>query len=58
MAKRYFKLPRVQDLNKGQDSVLMLPKKGQHLIVGGPGTGKSVVALLRVIKCRDENDYI
>ena len=48
MAKRTFKLPGVQDLNKDQDSVLMLPKEGMHLVVGGPGTGKSVVALLRV----------
>jgi len=58
MAKRTFKLPGVQDLNKDQDSVLMLPKEGMHLVVGGPGTGKSVVALLRVIKFREEKDYI
>ena len=58
MAKRAFKLPGVQDLNKDQDSVLMLPKAGQHLIIGGPGTGKSVVALLRVMQFRDDNDYI
>jgi DNA helicase IV len=44
---RYFSLPGIQDLNKDQDEALALPLEGQHLIVGGPGTGKSVVALLR-----------
>lgn len=44
---RRFDLPGIQDLNKDQDAALALPMEGQHLIVGGPGTGKSVVALLR-----------
>ena len=44
---RRFTLPGIHDLNKDQDEALALPMEGQHLIVGGPGTGKSVVALLR-----------
>ena len=44
---RRFALPGIQDLNKDQDEALALPLEGQHLVVGGPGTGKSVVALLR-----------
>jgi len=44
---RRFSLPGIHDLNKDQDEALALPLEGQHLIVGGPGTGKSVVALLR-----------
>jgi superfamily I DNA/RNA helicase len=44
---RRFALPGIHELNKDQDEALALPVKGQHLIVGGPGTGKSVVALLR-----------
>jgi len=44
---RRFSLPGIHDLNKDQDEALALPEEGQHLIVGGPGTGKSVVALLR-----------
>ena len=44
---RRFRLPGIHDLNKDQDEALALPVEGQHLIVGGPGTGKSVVALLR-----------
>lgn len=44
---RRFSLPGIHELNKDQDEALALPLKGQHLIVGGPGTGKSVVALLR-----------
>lgn len=58
MAKRKFKLPGVEDLNKDQDRVLRLPEDGQFLIVGGPGTGKSVVALLRAMKFSDGKDYI
>ena len=52
---REFKLPGIQDLNKDQDEALALPLEGQHLIVGGPGTGKSVVALLRARRLADNN---
>ena len=52
---RQFKLPGIQDLNKDQDEALALPLEGQHLIVGGPGTGKSVVALLRARRLADNN---
>ena len=45
--RRVFRLPGIEELTKEQESVLALPLDGQHLIVGGPGTGKSVVALLR-----------
>lgn len=55
--KRKFKLPGVDDLNKDQDRVLRLPEDGQFLIVGGPGTGKSVVALLRTMKYHKNGDY-
>ncbi len=54
---RKFKLPGIDDLSKDQDKVLRLPEDGQFLIVGGPGTGKSVVALLRARKYHDNNDY-
>ncbi len=57
MAKRRFRLPGVEELNKDQDRVLRLPEDGQFLVVGGPGTGKSVVALLRAIKFSD-GDYV
>lgn len=56
MGKRKFRLPGEEDLNKDQDRVLALPEDGQYLIVGGPGTGKSVVALLRVLKFQDNLD--
>lgn len=52
---RRFTLPNAQDLSKDQDAALALPLDGQHLIVGGPGTGKSVVALLRVRRLAAEN---
>jgi superfamily I DNA/RNA helicase len=58
MAKRPFKLPGVEDLNKDQDRVLRLPQDGQFLIVGGPGTGKSVVTLLRTLKYYEKNTYV
>lgn len=57
-ALRKFKLPGVDDLNKDQDRVLRLPEDGQFLIVGGPGTGKSVVALLRILKYIKNNNYV
>ena len=47
MAKRKFELPGIQDLSKEQEAARALPSEGQHLIVGGPGTGKSVLALIR-----------
>ena len=47
MAARRFSLPDIQDLTKEQERARLLPKEGCHLIVGGPGTGKSVLALLR-----------
>ena len=52
---RVFKLPGIHELSKGQDAALALPLEGQHLIVGGPGTGKSVVALLRARRLAREN---
>ncbi len=37
---------------------MALPEDGQHLIIGGPGTGKSVVSLLRALKYHENNDYV
>ena len=62
MAKRRFELPGIQDLSKEQEAARALPKKDkegqglQHLIIGGPGTGKSVVALLRAQRHQREGD--
>ena len=38
---------RFELLSKEQDLVFNLPLTGQYLVVGPPGTGKSVVALHR-----------
>ncbi len=48
MTKRAWALPDIQELSKEQERARLLPMAGRHLIVGGPGTGKSVVALMRV----------
>ena len=56
MARRKFELPGIQDLSKEQEGVRALPKEGQHLIVGGPGTGKSVLALIRARRHQREGD--
>ena len=56
MAKRSFELPGIQDLGKDQEAARALPKEGQHLIIGGPGTGKSVLALLRAGRHQRERD--
>ncbi len=59
MAKRRFELPGIQDLSKEQEAARALPKEGQHLIVGGPGTGKSILALIRTRRHqRDGDDYL
>ena len=59
MARRKFELPGVQDLSKEQEAARALPKEGQHLIVGGPGTGKSVLALIRSRRHqRERDDYL
>ncbi len=58
MAKRKFKLPGIHEYTKDQDKVNRLPSEGQFLIVGGPGTGKSVVALQRVLKYKTDNNYM
>jgi DNA helicase-2/ATP-dependent DNA helicase PcrA len=52
---RKFALPGIHELNKDQDGALALPTEGQHLIVGGPGTGKSVVALLRARRLAEDH---
>tara|TARA_Y100000589_G_scaffold263877_1_gene254441 strand:- start:850 stop:2028 length:1179 start_codon:yes stop_codon:yes gene_type:complete len=50
---RKFKLP--DRFNKDQDRVNDLPLEGRFLVIGAPGTGKSVVALLRVRKAVEAN---
>ena len=54
--RRRFELPGIQDLSKEQEAVLALPTEGQQLVVGGPGTGKTVVALLRARRHQREQD--
>ena len=56
MAKRKFQLPGIQDLSKEQEAVRALPKEGRHLIIGGPGTGKSVLALIRARRHHGDGD--
>lgn len=52
---RRFTLPGIHELNKDQDEALALPLEGQHLSIGGPGTGKSVVALLRARRLSEKD---
>ena len=59
MAKRKFELPGIQDLSKEQEAALALPTEGQHLVIGGPGTGKTVLTLLRALRHqRDRERYV
>lgn len=59
MTKRNFRLPGIQDLSKEQEDARALPLQGQHLVIGGPGTGKSVIALLRAKRLHGENiEYV
>lgn len=50
MSKRVNELPQAHNLTRLQQRVLRLPLDGQFLVVGAPGTGKSVVALHRMTK--------
>ena len=54
--RRTFELPGIQDLSKEQERVRALPAEGRHLIVGGPGTGKTVVALIRTRRHQKRKD--
>lgn len=57
--RRRYELPGVEDLTKEQEAVLALSREGRHLIVGGPGTGKTTVCLLRARRhARNRNDYV
>ena len=57
--QRGFELPRIDELSKEQEDARALPKHGQHLIIGGPGTGKSVLALIRSRRHHlDRDDYV
>ena len=59
MSNRRFELPGIHDLTKEQERVRLLPFEGQHLIVGGPGTGKSILALLRARRLKsDQKRYV
>ena len=56
--RRRFELPGIEDLSKEQEAVLALPNEGRHLVVGGPGTGKSVLCLLRARRlAKSGEDY-
>lgn len=50
MAKRVFSLPKDHELTKTQRRAIRAPLEGRHLVIGAPGTGKSVVALKRLEK--------
>ena len=58
MIKREFRLPRINDLNAQQRSVRELALDGQYLVIGSPGTGKSVVALHRALEYKSSAEYL
>jgi DNA helicase IV len=51
-------LPSYQDLDKEQDAVLNLPLTGKYLIVGPPGSGKTVVLLHRADRIRKRKQQL
>ena len=50
-------LPKESELEKKQKNVLDLPIKDNYLVVGGPGTGKTVLAVYRAKKAINESQY-
>ena len=61
-SERRYELPGIDDLTKEQEAVLALPLDGRpprSLVVGGPGTGKTVVCLLRARRhAGNRDDYV
>ena len=45
--ERSFELPAYRMLGKEQERIRRLPPEGKYLVTGGPGAGKSIVALIR-----------
>ena len=54
MQAHVWRLPGVQELTKDQEAALAYPAEGRHLIIGGPGTGKTVVMVMRAIRLRSQ----
>lgn len=52
------RLPSYQDLSREQDRINNLPLDGSHLVVGPPGTGKTVMALYRAQKLRQREEPV
>lgn len=50
-------LPKESELDKNQKAVLDLPVTDNYLVVGGPGTGKTVLAVYRAKKAIEESSY-
>jgi len=48
------RLPTYQDLSKEQDKINNLPLEASHVVVGPPGTGKTVMALYRAQMLSEE----
>ena len=56
---RRYELPGIEDLTKEQEAILALPRDGRHLVIGGPGTGKTTVCLLRARRyVRYRTEYV
>ena len=55
---RKFQLPSHGKLKKAQKEILRLPESEEILITGGPGTGKSVVSLMRRLTHTKDENYI
>ena len=47
-------LPKESDLKDKQKDVLNLPVTDNYLVVGGPGIGKTVMAIYRAMKAIEE----
>lgn len=51
------RLPSYQELSKEQDTINNLPLHGSYLVVGPPGTGKTVMAIYRASMLREAGIY-
>ena len=50
---REFSLPDYEELTKEQDQIIRWDRKGKKVVIGGPGTGKTTIALILSKKIKE-----
>lgn len=56
-SKRGFSLPNYEELTKEQDRLIDWNRQGKKVVIGGPGTGKTTVALIIMKKLQQSDKH-